>query len=236
MNPNFPLAKQCAELSARAYVEATINGPQSTQVLIQVIDGVQFVAFRGSKEPRDVLTDAEFWRTTLITKEGIYEVHSGFLHAWTAVGVDVMTKVNRALPVVVTGHSLGGALALLCALQLEKSGFVVAGVYTFGQPRVGNGQFARLYDLALKDRTFRFVHEEDIIPRSPTCFLGFRHCGHLVFLNSTDRTQINPPLTDRLISDAWGLWKEWKHRGPAGLDTLLRDHFMAGYQERIARL
>jgi predicted lipase len=47
--------------------------------------------------------------------------------------------------IIVTGHSLGGSLAILAAADLHKSHGKIDQVYTFGQPRVGNAQFASYY-------------------------------------------------------------------------------------------
>jgi triacylglycerol lipase len=74
-----------------------------------------------------------------------------------------------------TGHSLGGALAMLAANELfsraERGAAPIAGVYTFGQPRVGNAGFRDAYDTLLKGRTFRIVHGDDVVPRIP-CLLA----------------------------------------------------------------
>lgn len=49
-------------------------------------------------------------------------------------------------PIMVTGHSLGGALAMLAAYELTLAGYPVELVVTFGTPRVGNSVFAASYD------------------------------------------------------------------------------------------
>jgi triacylglycerol lipase len=71
-------------------------------------------------------------------------VHQGFYEAYSRVQADVTTAVQSlrsrypTASIAVTGHSLGGALAVLCALDYsERLGFDVT-MYTFGQPRVGN--------------------------------------------------------------------------------------------------
>jgi hypothetical protein len=65
----------------------------------------------------------------------------------------------------ITGRSLGGALAELCAAQaVFVSQIPVQGVYTFGQPRVGNNDFARAVDATLGSRIFRFVNTATSCP------------------------------------------------------------------------
>jgi hypothetical protein len=81
----------------------------------------------------------------------------------------------------VTGHSLGGALAVLIANRIGTE--LQAGVdaaYTFGMPRPGSKAFADLYNQQLGMRTYRLVHGEDIVPTvAPTSF-GFRHLGRVL--------------------------------------------------------
>ena len=58
----------------------------------------------------------------------------------------------------------------------------LAGVYTFGQPRVGDSTFRECYNFSgLMGRTFRVVHADDIVPRVPWLLGAYRHAGHEVF-------------------------------------------------------
>lgn len=67
--------------------------------------------------------------------------------------------------IYVTGHSLGAALAILCAADLVVVGKLpVAGVYTFGGPRVGNLAFSQWYNQNIAPEVFRFTHRHDIVP------------------------------------------------------------------------
>jgi Lipase (class 3) len=86
-------------------------------------------------------------------------------------------------PLYITGHSLGGALAMLFAYRWSNPTIPIAGIYTFGQPRVGDAKFRRRYDVLLGARTFRVVNEEDIVPRVPGLLLGYRHAGQEVFFS-----------------------------------------------------
>src|SRR6202008_4848353 len=87
------------------------------------------------------------------------------------------------------GHSLGGALAAITALTLAEFGHValrppgyprLAGLYTFGQPMVGDPAFAEWAEGQLGPLTFRYVNDDDLIPRLPSRFEGkYRHFGML---------------------------------------------------------
>jgi hypothetical protein len=71
---------------------------------------------------------------------------AGFYSAYTRLLAKLMPALHREIPavqrattpVVVTGHSLGGALATIAAYELSLAGYLVRGVFTFGSPRVGN--------------------------------------------------------------------------------------------------
>lgn len=74
----------------------------------------------------------------------------------------------------VTGHSLGGAMATICASRLSAQGMNVEGLYTYGSPRVGDGEFVA----NLKVNHFRFVNNNDAVPKVPPQVFGYRHHGH----------------------------------------------------------
>uniref|UniRef100_A0A7E4UNG7 Lipase_3 domain-containing protein n=1 Tax=Panagrellus redivivus TaxID=6233 RepID=A0A7E4UNG7_PANRE len=67
------------------------------------------------------------------------------------------------------GHSLGGALASLTSLAAVKSGYFTSDkvtLYTFGQPRTGNIDFAEVHDQTIP-HAFRIIHGKDIVPEAP---------------------------------------------------------------------
>ena len=56
------------------------------------------------------------------------------------LGKDVITAYNAGKRVFITGHSLGGAVAMITALQFAFNHMTVHGVYTFGAPMAGKGE------------------------------------------------------------------------------------------------
>jgi len=95
---------------------------------------------------------------------------------------------------IVTGHSLGGALAILfpSVLVLHQQMDVMKrllGVYTFGQPRIGNRQLAKFMEAHLEypvPKYFRVVYSYDLVPRLPyddKTFL-YKHFGVCLYYNS----------------------------------------------------
>ncbi|KAJ7562907.1 hypothetical protein O6H91_03G088600 [Diphasiastrum complanatum] len=93
----------------------------------------------------------------------------------------------------ITGHSLGGALATLFTAMLfsckeDAVAERIAAVYTFGQPRAGNQQFANYMDAKLNTpicRYFRVVYSDDIVPRVPFDDeqFQFKHFGRCFYYN-----------------------------------------------------
>ncbi len=72
-----------------------------------------------------------------------------------------------------TGHSIGGSLAMLGAHRLieQGDGGKIAGLYTFGQPRTGGEQFVAEVDAAMHDRYFRVVNHNDFLATYPWAIL-----------------------------------------------------------------
>jgi hypothetical protein len=139
---------------------------------------VLLISFAGT----DPLVAAN-WATDFAVIPTADGIHHGFATALQAVWQELSATVAAASPsaIVITGHSLGGALAILCGYQFctELTQNVVA-IYTFGQPRVSGIPFALNFDKHLGSATFRFVHGEDIVPTLPPSELGFRHVGRFI--------------------------------------------------------
>ena len=133
------------------------------------------LAFRGTeKKVSDWLTDARCVPT--VQREA--KVHTGLLEAFAkntdAQGRTVKEVVEEilerpeakdeggnALPIFITGHSLGGALALLATKLVAPN--ITGACYSFGAPRIGNYEFFR----NLKTPVYRVVNSSDVVPRVP---------------------------------------------------------------------
>ena len=134
------------------------------------------IAFRGTENKvSDWLTDADAVPTVV----GNTKVHTGFLKAFTQyhAGVDDRTveavvrdivegdaakdSDGKRLPIFITGHSLGGALALMATRLVACD--VNGACYTFGAPRIANYEYFE----DMKTPVFRIVNSSDIVPRVP---------------------------------------------------------------------
>jgi triacylglycerol lipase len=180
----------------------------STGGLIVTGHETVFIAFQGT----DPLLAAN-WSTNFRFETDADGIHSGFRAALDAVWDDVKEVLTRVPTsrIILTGHSLGGALAALCAERMESDlGLKPIAVYTFGMPRVGTTDFTRQYNRRLGSITFRFIHGHDLVPTVPPSSLGFRHVGRDIScgvdekfdgkwlsVRPTDRPAFVPSLLDR---------------------------------------
>lgn len=76
---------------------------------------------------------------------------------------------------LVTGHSLGAALATLFVIENNK--FSISTVYTFASPRVGDAEFVRQFN-QLPLNSWRIVNSQDIVPKLPLripVLFGYAH-------------------------------------------------------------
>lgn len=158
-------------------------------------------------------------------------VHAGFWSAWRSMAPAVEALLAAHVPpdlgLYITGHSLGGALAQLAAMELARD--TLAGVYTFGSPRVATEGF----DEAVKAPHYRVVNAWDLVPSVPPAFPGgFAHAGDprlLVGETPTAALRRDRGLLARTLADAWSL-AVW----PATHDlTSVDDHMIWNYRRKL---
>ncbi|KAH0992882.1 hypothetical protein GBA52_004365 [Prunus armeniaca] len=142
------------------------------------------IAFRGTQEHsiQNWVEDL-FWKQLDLDYPGMPDamVHHGFFNAYhnTTIRPGILNAIARAkefygdIHIIVTGHSMGGAMASFCALDLrvnQKERNVQ--VMTFGQPRIGNAAFASYFS-ELVPNTIRVTNEHDMVPHLPPYYTYF---------------------------------------------------------------
>jgi len=135
------------------------------------------LAFRGTQGGGSILQDLKVIQRR--TPEG--RLHAGFADGSADIHDSVVSRLRRfsAKRVWLTGHSLGGALAVVGANRLEEAGFDVAGVVTFGQPMVAMPDLARVLARRFRGRYVAFVNGSDPVPRAVLPYVHFGRCVHL---------------------------------------------------------
>lgn len=160
---------------------------QDTQAFIAANNEIIVLSFRGTTTMRDWLTD---FNIKLIPSK-VGRVHQGFNKALDYIWQDLRQTLtdfrDKEQSIWIAGHSLGGALATLAVDRLTEERIEINGLYTFGQPKVGDKVFAANFNDKMKELTFRFVHDEDIVPKVPTALQGYCHIGTEVFFDRDDK-------------------------------------------------
>lgn len=151
-----------------------------------VYEGIAFIVMRGTEGRGDWRQNIRAFLaspTELIPKGATWtapERHRGFAEAWDLVRDDVEAWVALRppqMPLIFSGHSLGGALAFVGAFEQAMQGRNIAAVITFGAPMVGRSEWADAYKKAgLDDRTLRLSFDQDLVPLILQ-YLGYRHVG-----------------------------------------------------------
>lgn len=138
-----------------------------------------YIGIEGTQDFRQLLTDAE-----AVPREDhtlTIRVHPGFAAVARAVDEDLKAKrlLKPGYTVGLTGHSLGGAAALLLAMRLEQAGSTVERLVTFGQPKVTDTAGVSAFN-RLMQKTTRVVGCDDVVPFVPS--LGYAHGGSVLLL------------------------------------------------------
>lgn len=128
------------------------------------------VVFRGTSTASDWISDAIARQTEFpYAKQGGL-VHQGFLDIYQSARkqiITAMSKLSAHKQLYLTGHSLGGALASLCASDLAtNTKFKDPAVYTYGSPRVGNTTFANQFNRKTGPH-YRIYNRNDMVPKLP---------------------------------------------------------------------
>ena len=160
------------------------------------------VAFRGTSTGSEWLNNAHPAVWQKVSPATVGKIHRGFSNSfeeiWDDVAkcIDVLVQKHRSelltsyangqsMPIIFTGHSRGGALAVLAGLRGLTTFLLPVGVYTFGAPRVGDTEFAKLFtDVFAQSGSihWRFECVGDPVPVFPFALEG-THTGKLVMLD-----------------------------------------------------
>jgi len=199
-NANFDLVDSFSVDGTEAFIAKLESHPG--------FPGMMVLAFRGTqKSIDDIRTDIS---AGLVDAPQGGRVHGGFLKAFRGIEDNIRQKLSEYpdIPVYITGHSLGGALAMLATRYLASNS--LGATYTFGCPRVANREFFR----DIRTPVYRIVNAADGVARLPfgdgftfvlsairlipingtklvsewlrERFGEYTHFGNLIFLSSPD--------------------------------------------------
>lgn len=247
------LEDQLNHLNAKLVNTFNANGSQA--ILIET-DEFVVLSFRGTEptELKDIKSDANAILTKCVT-EG--KVHSGFNEAYNLIEMDICRALEgfTKLPLFITGHSLGGALATIAAKRITHAGGNAA-CYTFGAPRVSDDHWL----MTMKTPIYRVVNSSDGVTMVPppdkfitplSWVIGFIpgvgdklksalrekfgnyiHGGDMRFLTDVKPGEYNKA---RLLThvDTWYRLKGWMRKNFT-LKKFGTDHSMSIYRSKLA--
>lgn len=243
----------------------SINGTEAIlvrQASANDSEGMLVLAFRGTqlKDWRDVRADA---MAQLISFDGGGKVHQGFLDAFKWVEEPItkaLIKYNdkNQLPVYITGHSLGGALAIIATRILGSDKLCsdnIGATYTYGCPRVADEVF---YE-PIKTPVYRIVNAADGVARVPFGFImsiflslirlipingtrwlsklleryfkGYTHYGNLIFL-SGEQNDITVRMSPDIFWQALHVIRRWVNTGGK---AAISDHSVKEYSLKLLK-
>jgi triacylglycerol lipase len=190
----------------------------STQCYVVASRDTAIVAFRGtecdldqgpealSQFIADLSVDLDIrW----VNAQGGGRIHRGFRDGLDETWMDLRACLEklaaRGCALWITGHSLGGALALLAASRIERFS-KVQGVYVFGAPRIGDRSFCQGYT----PRAFRFLNNNDVVPHLPP--YPYADLGKLRYIDSSG-----------MIHEGIGRWRQWMDEIQGHVQCLLEN-------------
>ena len=166
-----------AAIPGCGFNKVNVHTVREVQAYVAGSDTAVVVAFRGTRPDQllDWMTDFDAQQVSFSDRFGCPDVgdtHEGFtvglLRVWELILADIAAFQDKAQTLWITGHSLGGALAVLAAAGTTfAKRLPVNGLYTYGQPRVGDLGFVAQCDSHFGNLHFRFVNNEDIVTRVP---------------------------------------------------------------------
>jgi hypothetical protein len=202
-----------------------------------VVEGsdIIVIVFRGTQDELDWKTNVN---VRLVALQGGTRVHTGFFQAYWPIRNAMFDSVKRMIKakpraVYITGHSLGGALALMATAELANDEDAairdsVAACYTFGCPRAGDSSF----DIYVKAPLYRITNGVDMVPAIPPAILGYRHVGDTRYFGKpgTAPGRRSPTILQKTWRTIWGLIALIK----TGKFQNIADHSMTVYVNKLA--
>lgn len=176
--------------------------------------------FRGTepKEFSDIKADLNAWPDRA---QAGGRVHNGFQNetekVWDKLLKDQIKNLTPNQKFFICGHSLGGAMATVAASRLDN----VDALFTYGSPRVGTRKFVK----AINCVHHRHVNNNDIVPKVPFAFMGYKHHGTLRYINFYGNIR-KMSWWQRVKDGFRGRLAAWKKKQP--FDGA-RDHGMDNY-------
>jgi hypothetical protein len=199
------------------------------------LSGVQILAFRGTADVNDMFVNLT--PGDVLVEGTPLRLHPGFLlaarNALTDLGDGIVARTKAGCPLLLLGHSKGGATAVATFLLLAEVHHVPPErmlAVTVGQPTVSFPVDGRL-----SERIIRIIHAQDAVPTVPPATRNrYRHVGTAIFLwDDPDRWSLLP--REKAEGEWWDAEKTLTLMNKA-IANGFRDHSSSAYRDRLAAL
>lgn len=214
-----------------AFTKVKVFNKQSSQAFVARHNKLIIIAFRGTDEAGDWTDNFNLGRTDIskgkvgeidgwldsqhippIPVSDLGKAHRGFHKALHDVWAEILSCVeefrDNRQSVWLTGHSLGGALATLAAVEKVVVDQPFHGVYTFGQPRCCDRTLARSFNIEAKSRFFRFQNNNDIVSRIPQRVMGYSHVGNFIYISNEKELSVDIHWWFQFLDRVQGTWED----------------------------
>lgn len=181
------------------------NLQTQTEVYLKQLDSqTLLIVFRGTDEEEDWKYNLNAIPTCLLEQRndvwGKIRVHQGFYRKFRSVKEHIVRKIDNmlsgfpmysktSLRVIITGHSLGGALSMLCAVAVKMEyDYLMVETYTFGAPRVGNSSFANALNILVPEHVL-VVNENDPACSVPSRIM-YKHPKNMLYIGNQEKSKL----------------------------------------------
>lgn len=245
--PNFSQAVLYAQRASLAYeqdaviqrqsgsgVRVAISSPVSSgmKAYVEVNDDkrLQWIVVRGTSNLVNIRSDVDY--NKIAESRLQIPLHKGFADAAVQVYGFAKPLLKNDYETRVTGHSYGGAVAVIILMMLKEDGFRLGQAITFGQPKVTNRDGVRKYR-ALP--LVRYINDRDPVPLLPPFELfavlddgPFQHFGPEVVLEEGTNYRFYADHQAETAS-VLSFWNNLKNLSIQDVPQ----HFMSTYLSRI---
>src|SRR5215467_4055502 len=244
---DFSVVLQYAQRAALAYeqdatiqrqsgmnVRVSISGPVSSgmKAYVEVDDTkrIQWVVIRGTSNLVNIRSDVDY--NKVVDSRLNIPLHKGFADAAVQVYQFAKPLLKSNYETRLSGHSYGGAAAVIVLMLLKEDGFKLGQTMTFGQPKVTNRDGVRKYGTL---PLLRFVNVRDPVPLLPPFELfavldegPFQHLGPEVVLEDGPKYRYYPEHQAE-VSSVFSFWENLKNLSIQDVP----EHLMVTYLTRI---
>ena len=205
-------------------------------VLFDDVRQMQYVSIRGTSNSHNALQDIKFFKDKSYRLD--IELHTGFHRTAEMIADDLLSRLDKTWTTWVTGHSLGGAEAIIVSWYLDHSGHTIAECITFGQPKVTDSHGIR--KMRGKVKLTRVVNETDVValvPPAGTHMHRYAHLGDMIkLLDDGKYCYLSEPDSLNFGVNSFWLWSARESFSFYEMGKELPDHYMTNYIGNIDKI